>query len=598
MEDVAESGATRLGHGTDAPLGDGFVYPRYPYVAPPELNGRGRRRYSVVVVGAGMVGLTAAVDLGVHGIDCVLLDDNDTVSTGSRSIGQSRKSVQIWDRLGCAEEMKALGRPWSRAKQFFGDRLVYEYAFDRDEDNFAAPMMVLPQYRVESILVERCAGLPSVEVRWKNRVKRVTQTDDGVTVDIATPDGDYQIEADWLIAADGIRSTVRQSLGLPFSGRKVGDRFIIADVMTDVDLPPERMFWFKPRFHAGNSTLCLRQIGGICRVDWNLGPDADPEEEKRVEKVLPRLHAMFGTEARYDVEWISVYTVEMRRLARFRHGRIFFAGDAAHQLSPFGGGRGGNSGIQDVDNLVWKLSAVIRGEASGDLLDSYDDERGPVTDENLKYSVQATEFITPTSAASAAFQEAVLTLSASMPFARVFINSGRFSKAAPLVDSRLSTPDTDQFAANLAAPGSPALDAPVIAEKGDDWLIRHLGSEFALMLYRPEKTGPAIADLRATLAALHPPVRLIVVTDAVDGESGGMLVDTNGSIADQYDCQPDTAYLFRPDQHVAARWRKVDTGTIAESLARACGAEYRPGGRSGGDIVRAPSEDGDETSRA
>src|SRR3546814_4923894 len=121
------------------------------------------------------------------------------------------------------------------------------------------------------------------------------------------------------------------------------------------DFPSERRFWFEPPFHDGNSALLHKQPDDIYRIDLQLGPGIDPVAESAPEKVVPRIRAMVGDRP-FEVDWISVYAVQCSRLAHSVHGRVLFAGDAAHIVSPFGA-RGGNGGIQDVDNLVWKLAA-------------------------------------------------------------------------------------------------------------------------------------------------------------------------------------------------------------------------------------------------
>src|SRR5690606_24032023 len=137
-----------------------------------------------------------------------------------------------------------------------------------------------------------------------------------------------------------------------------------------------------PPFNRGQSALLHKQPDDVWRIDLQLGWNIDREEARKPENVTPRLKAMLGDDAEFEYEWLSVYTFQCRRMARFRHGRVIFAGDSAHQVSPFGA-RGANSGLQDADNLVWKLKLVLDGKAPERLLDSYDAERIPATDENI-----------------------------------------------------------------------------------------------------------------------------------------------------------------------------------------------------------------------
>ena len=150
------------------------------------------------------------------------------------------------------------------------------------------------------------------------------------------------------------------------------DRFLIADIVMKAGFPPERWFNFDPSYHPGQSTLLHRQSDDVWRLDFQLGWDKDPEVEKRPENVIPRVRAMMGEEVEFELEWASVYTFQCRRMESFRPGRILFTGDAAHQVSPFGA-RGANSGLQDTDNLVWKLRLVMEGRAPDALIDTYCD---------------------------------------------------------------------------------------------------------------------------------------------------------------------------------------------------------------------------------
>ena len=318
-------------------------------------------RRPVVVVGAGPVGLAASIDLALRGVPVVLIDDADHIGAGSRGICWSKRTLEIFDRLGVGEKLVAQGVTWKLGKVFHGDELVF--AFDLlPEDGHKMPAFInLQQYHVEKALVDRATELDLVDLRWKNRLIAVEPRNDHVLLTIDTPDGPYKLEADWLIAADGARSSTRDLLGLTFSGVTFEDKFLIADIRMAADLPTERRFWFDPPFHSGQSALMHRQPDNIWRIDLQLGPDADAAEEQQPERVTARLKRMLGDRP-FELEWISVYRFNCRRLDRFVHGRVVFVGDAAHQVSPFGA-RGANSGIQDAENLAWKLAAVIKGEA-------------------------------------------------------------------------------------------------------------------------------------------------------------------------------------------------------------------------------------------
>ena len=432
--------------------------------------------------GAGPVGLAAAIDLGQRGVEVVVLDEDDTVSSGSRAICWAKRTlVEFFDRLGAAAPMMAKGITWNRGKLFHRDRLLYSFDLLPEPEHRFPAFINLQQYYVEAALVERANEVAGVELRWKNRVVGAKQLNDGVALELETPEGGYALTADYVIAADGAKSQLRQLLGLEFEGRTFEDRFLIADVRMKADFPTERWFWFEPPFHSGPSALLHRQADDIWRIDLQLGPEVDPEEERTPERVIPRLEAMLGPERPFELEWVSVYRFQCRMLQRFRHGRVCFAGDSAHQVSPFGA-RGGNSGIEDADNLAWKLELVLKGAASEALLESYDSERVPAQRENVAISSRTINFMSAKGPAALAFRDAVLELAEGTPFARAFVNSGRLSTPAVLCCSPLNTPDRDGFSGALV-PGAAALDAPVSKEGNEGWLLAELGGDFTLLVF-------------------------------------------------------------------------------------------------------------------
>jgi len=534
------------------------AYPQFTYDGPVAPG-----RYGVVVAGGGLVGLTVALDLARRGVRVLLLDEDQTVSQGSRAICFAKRTLEIYDRLGLGARILAKGVVWNRGTVFFRDRAVYSFDLLPELGHCFPAFVNLQQYYAEEWLTEACRATGLVELRWRHRASGVENRADGVVLTVDTPDGARVIEADWLLACDGARSSISEGLGLPFSGQVFHDRFLIVDVVMERDMPAERRFWFNPPFHPNGSVLLHRQPDNVWRIDFQLGPDADPETEKAPERVRARVAAMLGPDARFEIEWVSAYTFRCRRLAKFRHGRIFFLGDAAHQVSPFGA-RGGNGGVQDADNLGWKLHAVLMGSASEALLDSYDAERIPASDENIEASTRSTEFITPKGEAARAYRDAVLELSGAYPFARGLVNSGRLSRPAVLAGSPLNTPDDAVWAAGSCAPGAVAIDAPVRLDGRDDWLLRHLGGDgFTLLLFGDTDDFP-----RADLARLA--VRPVLVSST---GFAGALWDHAGLAAARYDARPGTAILLRPDQHVAARWRQLDLEAIATARRRALALE-------------------------
>jgi 3-(3-hydroxy-phenyl)propionate hydroxylase len=539
------------------------INPVYEYRRPAKLLG-GAPRQKVVIVGAGPVGLVAAIDFAQRGTPALVLDEDTTVSVGSRAICYAKRTLEILDRLGCAERMVAKGVRWNVGKVFIRDALAYQFDLLPETGHRRPAFINLQQYYFEEYLVDRAREL-DVDIRWHNKVIGVVARDEGVAVEIETPDGAYTLDTDWVIVADGSRSTVRRLLGLETEGHVFHDRFLIADIRMTSKRPTERWFWFDPPFHPGQSVLLHRQADDLWRVDFQLGFDADPEEEKKPERILPRLRAMLGPDAQFELEWASVYTLACRRMKRFRHGRVLFCGDAAHLVSPFGA-RGANGGVQDADNLVWKLDLVGRGLARETLLDTYDEERVRAADENILNSTRSTDFITPKSAISRTFRDAALELARRYPFARKLVNSGRLSVPTVLTNSPLNTPDRDpdfEIAAGAMAPGTTAVDAPVSGPHGE-WLLGYLGGTFTLLVF-----GDAVsaADVRS-LADAAITCRVVQVGGPERADLN-IIEDAEGMVANRYDGRAGTCYLLRPDQHVCARWRAFDLQSVRAAIARA-----------------------------
>ncbi|MEL6886182.1 MAG: FAD-dependent oxidoreductase [Pseudomonadota bacterium] len=513
-----------------------YDYAPFPYTAPPGLTAA-EPRHPVAIVGAGPIGLALAIDLAQRGVKSVVLDDNNVVSVGSRAICWAKRTLEIFDRLGVGERMLDKGVTWKVGRLFHGTDQVYSFDL-LPEDGHKYPAFInLQQYYVEQYLVERAQDFPDlIDLRFLNKVTGHVDHGDHVTLQIETPDGAYSLNAEYLAAADGAGSPTRKRMGLSFEGQTFEEHFLIIDV----ELPhspfqtedPERWFWFAPPFHPGQSALLHRQPDNIYRIDLQLGSDTDPQAEATKEKVTPRIKAIIG-DMPFRLDWMSVYKFRCAMLDRFVHGRVLFVGDSAHVVSPFGA-RGGNGGIQDVDNLGWKLTHALQC-GTPDLLETYDAERRHGARENILNSSRATNFMTPKSPIETLFRDETLKLAGQHPFARKLINSGRLSQPCNLAGMPQQT-------GNHPLVGQALIDLPL----GNRWLVDTVTGQFTLLAL--DDAGWTVPDGLALRALPAGPER-----SARYGDKG--------------------AVLLRPDGHICAYFPTPDQTAIATAQARTLGGQ-------------------------
>ena len=521
--------------------------PRYPYHQSLEQRSGQPQRRPVVIVGAGPVGLTLALDLAKRDVPVVVIDDSDHIGSGSRAVCWAKKTLEVFDRLGVGEAIARDGVRWQRGRVFHGEREAYGFDLLPEAHHKMPAMVNLQQDQVEARLVRAVQLESRIELRGRHELIGLEQDEGGVTLNVRTPDGLFDMRADWVVACDGARSPTRSLLGLSFRGQVFEDRFLIADVRLAAGTRPrgldparpERWFWFDPPFHRGQSVLLHAQADGLWRIDFQLGRHADVEAERDPERIKARVAAMLDTD-QFELAWSSIYQFCCRRAERFRVGRVLLAGDAAHQVSPFGA-RGANSGVQDADNLGWKLAAVLKGQGGDVLLDSYEFERIEAADDNIAHSTRATDFISPKSTLSLRLRKAALDLAARADFAKPLVNSGRLSMPTEHVDSPLSTPDAEDWAGG-PAPGWPAPDAPL---QDGGWLSEQWGAAFLLLTFG----WPVQAE----------GVRVITLP-------------AEGVAATRYGARPGSVVLLRPDAIVAARWHRFDADAVRAALARAHGS--------------------------
>lgn len=507
------------------PAGAAEVYRYLPATNAPAQTAHHR----IVVVGAGPVGLTAALDLGQRGHEVIVLSRNAFIAGGSRAICFSKRSLDIWNQLGVAGPMVAEGVSWKIGKVFRGDSPdpLYQFDLEAGSQQEMPPFINLPQFRAEEILLDALQRLPNVTLRWGHEVIGVRKDKQELCVRVGG--ATYRLTADWILACDGSRSPIRTMLGLEFEGETFDDSFLIADVRFEHKRDIERRFWFDPPWKSA-SALMHQQPDNVWRLDFQLGVGVDHEAAAHPANVERLVKGMVGEDTPFEPVWYSVYRFQCRRLGRLVHGRIVFLGDSACVVSPFGA-RGANGGIANAANLCWKVDAIIRGKANDQLLETFDLEAGETARVNILNSTRSTNFIAPRSDSARLFRDAVLDLAERHAFARPFVNSGRLSAPAAYPASFLSQEDQDDWGSGIPT-GSPAVDAPL--SKG--WLIKTLRGRWTLLADRhyPECPVPTV------------------------------VADTEAARS-RYDLTPGAAYLIRPDHYVAARWKNFDCSSFGNA---------------------------------
>jgi len=546
-----------------------FEARQYDAHLPELVDGRETARHAVTIVGGGPVGLAIALGLAKHGVRSVLIEADESVCYGSRAICISRRSLEIIERLGALDGFLAKGLPWTGGRSFYRHDEVLHFTMPQDENQKLPPMVNLAQYHIEQFLLdaaERHAGL--IEIRWRTRVTAVQHDAHGATLTLATPAGEYEARTDWLVAADGGRSLVRDALGLKLAGTSYEGRYVIVDILLDSARPTERLAYFDPASNPGSTVLVHKQPDNVWRIDYQLRDGEDADEAVKPENVMPRVQSlldMMGETAPWSPIWITIYKANALTLERYRHGRALFAGDAAH-LVPIFGVRGANSGIDDADNLAWKLAWVAQGRADERLLDSYSDERVFAAHENLSYGTKSTEFMAPPSFAFELMRNAVLSLALKHPGVRSLINPRQTSAIAYTASPLNAVSDT---LASGPAPGAVLPECPLSivdsGSKNKGYLTDLVGPRLTAFYFSADgSVPPAVEALEAAFAARDVPFALVPLAQHEPADVARRCGwDHTGRLFPMYGATAGTLYLVRPDGHVLGRWQGND-GMLAQ----------------------------------
>jgi 2-polyprenyl-6-methoxyphenol hydroxylase-like FAD-dependent oxidoreductase len=320
----------------------------------------------VIVVGAGPTGLLLAGDLAEAGVNVLVLESRgEHLSNLSRAFGVHARTMEEFDARGLAEELIAYG-----GAQLPGIRLFNRVTLNLSDLETRFPYLLMtPQYTVEEVLRRRALAV-SAEIRYDHKATGLEQGDGKVT--LHTEQGDYT--ATYVVGADGVKSAVREAIGMPYPGEAVLQSIMLADVK--LAEPPAE----SPAIHGINGAFCFIASFGddYWRIfAWNSAEQKNDDDPIDLDEIKKATNLVFGSDfGMHDPRWISRFHSDERQVPNYRDGNVFLAGDAAHCHSP-AGGQGMNTGLQDAANLSWKLSAVLRG-ADPALLDTYNSERHPV----------------------------------------------------------------------------------------------------------------------------------------------------------------------------------------------------------------------------
>lgn len=541
-----------------------FNYPYFPFIRPPEMNGHDIL-HPVAIAGGGPVGVTAALELARQGVPSVVLDDKATVNDGSRAICLSRHSLEIFQRLSIDGPFTGKGLGWTSGRTYFRDQEIYRFEMPDSEQERYRPMYNLQQQYIEQFLIDKAQESELIELRWQHKVLGVTHNDDEVTLEIATPEGSYYLRASYLLAADGARSVVRKALDLSLHGEAYEGRYVIADVRLHSDFPTERRAFFHSQVLPDTTILVHRQPDDIWRIDYQLGPDEDPD--KAVEEATIRARVglivrdVMNEDEDWELEWWSLYKAYTLALDDYRYGRVIFIGDSAH-LVPIFGVRGLNNGLADAMNAGWKLAWVLQGRAPGTLLDSYSPERRGATLDVFANAGKSTRFMTPPTRGYRLMRNAALSLALANDYASGFADPRQVTPYT-YAESPLTRPDHDTFVTG-PVPGAPLINRRL---GKDDFLLDHLGHGFTLLYFTEgDSVDPLLRDWLSTQDARRAQVKLLTIPRQEEHFAA-------------FDAEAGTAYLVRPDGHVAARWKSLDIADLGAALSLAqCQSQPVEGG--------------------
>ena len=545
-----------------------YALPEYAFVPPPEIKSGEVTKHPIVIVGAGLSGLTLACKLAHLGVPAVLLDEDNTVGVkgaSSRGICYTQQSLEIFARLGIYERIAAKGVAWQIGRTFAGDDEVF--SFDLSErSHFSSssqpPFINIQQFYIEMYLVERIAELnkqtPLIDLRWCNKVSGFSQNEEEATLQVQTPAGNYSLQASHVIDASGSHTPFHDWVGASMDSKRGDDRWCIADVRFKHTPPTERHTWIEAPFNDNRAVWQHLMGDDVWRIDYQMAPDADPAYVSREDVVRERLAKQFGADVECDIVWVGSYAYKSQCLHRLHHGRVFFMGDTAKVVSPFGA-RGGNTGIADADNLAWKLASVLRGQAAPVLLNSYNQERLQAAQRNVQVTNRTARYLRAPDGVERVFRTATIGLAKEQAFAKALINTGRMAEANRYDMSDVCDADGGFMVQNAAIQYNSAQSGSLCD------LLQWADGRLLLLVFG-ELGRKDMAKLQS-LSALAA-VNVVQVVHKKRAQATEHVIDPHKTLRRACHAEKAQWALLRPDAYLAAKGKSLNA-QLVKALATA-----------------------------
>jgi 2-polyprenyl-6-methoxyphenol hydroxylase-like FAD-dependent oxidoreductase len=528
----------------------------------------------VLIAGAGPVGLTTALLLANWQIPTVVLEAAPGhQDIGSRAICFQRDVLDVFDRVGVAEAMVAEGLTWTTSRTFYREHQLFTASYDEPQGDGLPPFTNVSQDSVERHLLARALREPLITVRFGSPVTEIKDHGDHVeaTAGTAGPAGQpVTFTGSHLIGADGPRSTIRRLLGVAFEGLSYADQFLICDIRAEFPFPRERRFYLDPVWNPGRQVLAHPCPDGVWRIDWQVPAGFDLQSERGGGGGLDEKVRRITGDRPYELVWASAYRFAERVAGTFSVGqRLHLAGDAAHVYAPFGA-RGLNSGIQDAENLAWKLAFTIHGWSPPALLDTYHVERAAAAAENLRVTSATLEFLVPQTDERRRWRTEVLDRAVTDPDALKLIDSGKLAEPYWYTDSPLTTqgPDLAGFPLEPGArrppvPGVLCPDGPALTS-GVPTRLRKIFSRKVVILTETEEVRAEAAKVAAQ--AISAPVAAFALAE----------LDPTGALRTSLEATSGSVHVVRPDGHLAAVLPRFGPAELEAALRRLTGPASQP----------------------